>query len=767
MRSVAARASMARCCALANSRKTPPISSAARRSAATDWKRASPRMRPPRSTSATPVASSSRVASATSSAKARPMRRPSAQRDERRRRARAPGRDPLPALGRAVSKRTTACPSVERHRQPRLALVVAGDREERARSRDVDVEAVRRAASMAALRPRASPSDRVEDALRQLGGVVLARRRVERAQVRVHEQRRPERHERHRRHDGQQQPLAQPRRPPRRACRGARPPRATPRPARAPSSRATDARMVTYAGSAATLAIVMRQEHELAAAWRDRSSRAGAGRASVADADRSVPGRSSADQARRRRVEGDHLRRVDARGAHRERLEERAHAAARRAASRRRRPRWSPASPTAPAPCSPRPPLGSSSSRRGAKATTSSPVVAHATSWMARSRATSWRAARFTPSPPSAARGRRRRPRPARSTLKVEPRPTSLSTLDLAAVHQDEAPRDGEAEARCRAAGRAPPCVCLYSSKMTARSCGLMPGPVSRTLTRAKRPSRPTSTTTSPRCVNLMALPTRFVSTCRTRRWIGAREDARLALDAHRRPGARRRAPPPRARPPRPPPRGRRASATSLSCPLSSALNSRMSLMRSSRCLPEPRICSTSSRASGESGPVDLGHEDVGEAEDGVERAAQLVADGGEEGRAIAVGRAHALEVALVARLRGGEAADERVERDGERRRPRPSCAPARPRRSARSARAPCRARARRRSRRPCSRRATRRRRRPPRRRRGASSARRARAAGPGAPSGALGSRTKATSTRLDGRRVERLASRSARAPGR
>ena len=53
---------------------------------------------------------------------------------------------------------------------------------------------------------------------------------------------------------------------------------------------------------------------------------------------------------------------------------------------------------------------------------------------------------------------------------------------------------------------------------------------------------------------------------------------------------------------------------------------------------------------------VDLGHQDVGEAEDGVQRAPQLVADGREERGAIAVGRAHALEVALVARLRRGEA---------------------------------------------------------------------------------------------------------------
>jgi hypothetical protein len=47
--------------------------------------------------------------------------------------------------------------------------------------------------------------------------------------------------------------------------------------------------------------------------------------------------------------------------------------AARRRASRRARRRCSPASPRAPAPCSPRPRVGSSRSRRGAKATTSSP----------------------------------------------------------------------------------------------------------------------------------------------------------------------------------------------------------------------------------------------------------------------------------------------------------------------------------------------------------------------------------------------------------
>ncbi len=65
--------------------------------------------------------------------------------------------------------------------------------------------------------------------------------------------------------------------------------------------------------------------------------------------------------------------------------------------------------------------------------------------------------------------------------------------------------------------------------------------------------------------------------------------------------------------------------------------------------------------------PVDLGHQDVGEAEDRVERTAQLVADGSEEGRPIAIGGPDPREIALVARLRGREAIDEGVEGDGER----------------------------------------------------------------------------------------------------
>ena len=60
---------------------------------------------------------------------------------------------------------------------------------------------------------------------------------------------------------------------------------------------------------------------------------------------------------------------------------------------------------------------------------------------------------------------------------------------------------------------------------------------------------------------------------------------------------------------------------------------------------------------------VDLLHQDVGEAEDGVERAPQLVADGGEEGGALAVGGARAREVLTVGLLGLSEAPDQLVER--------------------------------------------------------------------------------------------------------
>ena len=76
MRSVASRASIDRCCAPANSRKTPPSESTAWRSACTFANRASFEMMVPRITSATPARRTSRVASATSDSKAAPMRVP-------------------------------------------------------------------------------------------------------------------------------------------------------------------------------------------------------------------------------------------------------------------------------------------------------------------------------------------------------------------------------------------------------------------------------------------------------------------------------------------------------------------------------------------------------------------------------------------------------------------------------------------------------------------------------------------------------------------
>ena len=63
---------------------------------------------------------------------------------------------------------------------------------------------------------------------------------------------------------------------------------------------------------------------------------------------------------------------------------------------------------------------------------------------------------------------------------------------------------------------------------------------------------------------------------------------------------------------------------------------------------------------------VDLGEQDVGEPEDGVERTAQLVAHRGEEGGAVAIGLGGAVEVDQVALLRRGEAGHQVVEGAGE-----------------------------------------------------------------------------------------------------
>ena len=180
--------------------------------------------------------------------------------------------------------------------------------------------------------------------------------------------------------------------------------------------------------------------------------------------------------------------------------------------------RRSPASPRARGGSWPPTTLGSSRSSRGAKIATRRSLAPQARSWMPTRRATSLRAALFTPcsrSSPAAPMP------PGRPTWATAPRTSTLCPSSLSTRMRPRC-----ISTRRRVIARPSPVprlrtrssfVCLYSSKMTARSCGLMPGPVSRTLMRAMRPSRPTSTTTSPCCVNLIALPTRFVSTCRTR----------------------------------------------------------------------------------------------------------------------------------------------------------------------------------------------------------------------------------------------------------
>ena len=144
----------------------------------------------------------------------------------------------------------------EGHGQLGAALVGSRGREERDGAREVDVEAVRLRRLDRRLAAADVAVDGVEDALRELRGVVLPRRRVERAQVSVHEQRRAERDERHGRHHGREQPAAHARH-----AAVARVPSSSiasrdAATGTSSSTRATEARIMTYAGSAATLAIV-------------------------------------------------------------------------------------------------------------------------------------------------------------------------------------------------------------------------------------------------------------------------------------------------------------------------------------------------------------------------------------------------------------------------------------------------------------------------------------------------------------------------------
>ena len=103
-----------------------------------------------------------------------------------------------------------------------------------------------------------------------------------------------------------------------------------------------------------------------------------------------------------------------------------------------------------------------------------------------------------------------------------EPRPTSLCTPSsppMSRTRRREIARPSPVPPYLRVVDAS---AWPNSSKIAARLSAGIPMPVSRTAKRtsARFPSRPagdTDTTTSPCGVNLMALPTRFVSTCRTR----------------------------------------------------------------------------------------------------------------------------------------------------------------------------------------------------------------------------------------------------------
>ena len=139
------------------------------------------------------------------------------------------------------------------------------------------------------------------------------------------------------------------------------------------------------------------------------------------------------------------------------------------------------------------------------------------------------RAARAAGPPPPAV-GVRAPPAPGPNRAvkwNVLPRPTSLSTQIRPPISSNEPRRDRQPEARpaVLAGGRA---VGLGERRRRRLRCfsGGMPIPVSRTakcrtishvLCRCRSADRDTSTTTSPASVNLMALPTRLVTTCRSR----------------------------------------------------------------------------------------------------------------------------------------------------------------------------------------------------------------------------------------------------------
>ena len=244
------------------------------------------------------------------------------------------------------------------------------------------------------------------------------------------------------------------------------------------------------------------------------------------------------------------------------------------------------------------------------------------------------------PAEPTRARrlGARRSCRPSGTVKRnVLPWPRRDSAAELAAHHLDEPRARSPARGRCRrSAAWSSVSACVKGSNSRASSSASMPMPVSLTSTRRHRAARrsrarrSTRTTTSPRSVNLTALPTRFVSTWRRRRGRRARRRARrrrsqaVSSSPWRAPAGRaaRRCP-------------RRARARSKSCSSSSSLpasifeKSRMSLMTPSSASPERAGGLDVARAAS---PSSVGvAQQLEHADDAVHRRADLVAHVGQE----------------------------------------------------------------------------------------------------------------------------------------
>ena len=115
----------------------------------------------------------------------------------------------------------------------------------------------------------------------------------------------------------------------------------------------------------------------------------------------------------------------------------------------------------------------------------------------------------------------------------VLPRPGSLSTPIAPPISSDELLGDRQAEARAAVAARGRASACEKDWNSRACASGAMPMPVSATSKRSRTP--PSSAGLAPhphrrprpRSVNLMALPTRLISTCRSRPDRPARPPAR------------------------------------------------------------------------------------------------------------------------------------------------------------------------------------------------------------------------------------------------